>query len=294
MSVFKRFQTILGLMFASFATGLLAITPAHASMGQPSPWQLNLQDAATPMMERMHDFHNLLVVIITAISVFVLILLIIVCVRFNKKANPTPSKTSHNTIIEIAWTVIPMLILIGIAVPSFKILYDQRVIPETDITIKATGYQWYWGVEYPGMDISFDQLPIKDEAGNFAGNPRLLETDYAIVLPVDTKVGLIVTASDVIHAWTIPSFGVKIDAIPGRLNEAWFETKKVGVFYGQCSEICGAFHAFMPITVKVVPRDVYDAWVEAAKTDVDEAKKIVVAWQETLETKQLAAVKAGN
>ena len=289
MSVFKRFQLILGALFALFATA-----PAFASMGQPSPWQINLQDAATPMMERMHNFHNGLVVIITAISVFVLLLLIIVVVRYNKKANPNPSKTSHNTMIEIAWTVIPMLILVGIAIPSFRILYDQRTIPDADLTIKFIGYQWYWGVEYPDADIAFDQLMIRDENGVPAGNPRLLETDYAAVVPVNTDVRLVVTAADVIHAWTIPSFGVKIDAIPGRLNEAWFHANKEGTFYGQCSELCGKDHAFMPITVKVVPQDVYDNWLKTAATDIDAAKQILVAWEETLQTKQLASTQAGK
>ena len=290
MSVLARFKLLLGLAFATLLSG-----QAFAGYGQPTDWGINLQYAATPMMERMHAFHNGLVVIITAISLFVLALLIWVVVRYNRKSNPTPSKTSHNTMIEVAWTVIPMLILIGIAVPSFRILYDQRVIPETDLTVKTIGYQWYWGVEYPDSEgVAFDQIMIRDEQGQPAGNPRLLETDNAMVVPVDQNIRLIVTAADVIHSWTIPSFGVKIDAIPGRLNEAWFRPTRLGTYYGQCSELCGRDHAFMPIMVKVVPQDVYAQWLEAAATNLQEANQIVTAWEQSVEGNRVAAAEPAS
>lgn len=283
MSVLTRFQLFLGALIATFLPA-----QAFAGTGQPAPWQMNLQGAATPMMERMINFHNGLVILITIISLFVLALLIWVAIRYNKKANPTPSKTSHHTWLEVAWTVIPIVILVVIAIPSFRILYDQRVIPDADITIKTVGFQWYWGVEYPDEGIFFDQLMIREADGTPGGNPRLLETDYAMVVPVDTTIRLIVTAEDVIHAWTIPSFGVKIDAIPGRLNEEWFHATRLGTYYGQCSELCGRDHAYMPITVEVVPQDVYAAWLEAARTNIDEAKEIVIAWQQSYQDQQVA------
>lgn len=284
MSVLTRFQLILGALCAAAFSAT-----AHAGTGEPSPWQMGLQGAATPIMERMENFHFGLLVVITAIVLFVLALLIWVMVRYNRKANPNPSRTSHNTLVEVVWTVVPMLILVGIAIPSFRILYDQRDIPEADLTVKTTGFQWYWNVEYPDQELTFDQFIVRDEAGNPAGTPRLLETDYAMVLPVDTDIRVIVTAADVIHAWTIPSFGVKIDAIPGRLNETWFRPTRVGTYYGQCSELCGKDHAFMPIMVKVVPQDVYQDWLEAAANDLDSAKEIIVAWEEDLTSKQVAA-----
>ncbi|MEC6999068.1 MAG: cytochrome c oxidase subunit II [Pseudomonadota bacterium] len=234
------------------AIGMLSLMGAssiHAA--QPEPWQLGFQPAATDMMARISSFNDFLLILMTAITVFVLGLMVYVMVRFNAKANPVPSKTSHNTLIEVVWTVIPILILLVIAVPSFRLLYDQAT-PEADMTIKVTGYQWYWGYEYPDhSDIAFDALMLEDDELQ-PGQPRLLTTDNAVVVPVDTTVRVLVTAADVIHNWAMPAFGVKMDAYPGRLNETWFKANKTGMYYGQCSELCGIRHSFMPIMVKVV------------------------------------------
>ena len=249
------------------AIGMMNLTGApsvHAA--QPEPWQLGFQPAATDMMARISSFNDFLLILMTAITVLVLGLMVYVMVRFNAKANPVPSKTSHNTLIEVVWTVIPILILLVIAVPSFRLLYDQAT-PEADMTIKATGYQWYWGYEYPDHgDIAFDALMLEDDELQ-PGQPRLLTTDNALVVPVDTTVRVLVTAADVIHNWAMPAFGVKMDAYPGRLNETWFRANKTGIYYGQCSELCGIRHSFMPIMVKVVEKDEFTAWVEQAKVE---------------------------
>ena len=242
--------------------------PGLALAAQPTPWQMNFQEAATPLMEQVASFHDLLLIIITIISVFVLALLVYVILKFNEKANPNPSRTTHNTMIEVLWTVIPVVILVVIAIPSFKLLYYSDVIPEADMTIKATGNQWYWTYEYPDHgNFSFDANMVADEDLK-PGQPRLLETDNRIVVPVDTVVRVQVTAADVLHAWAIPAFGVKIDGVPGRLNETWFgPVKKEGVYYGQCSELCGIRHGFMPIAVEVVSKEKFDAWLVKAKKD---------------------------
>ena len=260
------------ILFATFIA--LAAQANAAGLGQPVDWQLGLQQAATPVMEFIHSFHSFLLVIITVISLFVLALLIYVMVKFNAKSNPTPSKTSHNTFIEVVWTVVPILILIAIAIPSFRLLYLQREIPVADMTVKAIGNKWYWDYEYPDNDgISFTAA-IKADEDLKDGEPRLLTADTEVVVPVNKVVRLIVTANDVLHSWTVPSFGTKIDAVPGRLNEAWFKAEKEGIFYGQCSELCGKDHAFMPINVRVVSEDEFKAWVEKAKTaGVEEAQK---------------------
>lgn len=251
-------RRILG--FAVVAGVLAAAGVAFAATGQPSPWEITLQGSASPVMDNITWFHNLLLWIITAITVFVLILLIIVAVKFNAKANPVPSKTTHNTLIEVAWTVIPVLILVAIAVPSFRLLFQQLDVPKVDLTIKATGKQWYWSYAYPDNGkFEFDSLMVADK------KPRLLAVDNEVVVPVNKIVRVQVTASDVIHAFALPSFGVKIDAIPGRLNETWFKATKEGMFYGQCSELCGKDHAYMPIAIRVVNDQEFAAWVEAAK-----------------------------
>ncbi|MED5368673.1 MAG: cytochrome c oxidase subunit II [Pseudomonadota bacterium] len=243
---------------------LMGVSSVHAA--QPEPWQLGFQPAATDMMARISSFNDFLLILMTAITVFVLGLMVYVMLRFNAKANPVPSKTSHNTLIEVVWTVIPILILLVIAVPSFRLLYDQAT-PEADMTIKATGYQWYWGYEYPDHgDIAFDALMLEDDELQ-PGQPRLLTTDNAVVVPVDTTVRVLVTAADVIHNWAMPAFGVKMDAYPGRLNETWFKANKTGMYYGQCSELCGIRHSFMPIMVKVVEKEEFTAWVEQAKVE---------------------------
>ena len=236
-----------------------------ASANQPKEWQLGFQDPASDGMRDIVNFHNnLLLPIIIAISVFVLFLMLYACVRFRASANPNPSKRTHNVTVEILWTLIPCLILIVMAVPSFKILYKQDTIPKADLTIKAVGYQWYWGYEYPDENIIFDSYMIEEEDLK-ADQPRLLAVDNEVVVPVNKVVKVLITANDVLHAWALPSFGVKRDAVPGRINETWFKAEKEGTYYGQCSELCGIKHAFMPITVKVVSEEDYQEWLTEAR-----------------------------
>jgi cytochrome c oxidase subunit 2 len=232
---------------------------------QPKKWQLGFQDAASQSMRDIVNFHNeLLLPIIIAISVFVLFLMIYTCIRFRASRNPNPSKTTHNFAVEILWTLIPCLILIVMAVPSFKILYKQDTIPKAEVTIKAVGYQWYWGYEYPDENIIFESYMIKEEDLK-ENQPRLLTVDNELVVPVNKVVKVLITANDVLHAWALPSFGVKRDAVPGRINETWFKAEKVGTYYGQCSELCGIQHAFMPIAVRVVSEEEYIEWLLDAK-----------------------------
>ncbi|GGF69476.1 cytochrome c oxidase subunit 2 [Azorhizobium oxalatiphilum] len=260
----------------AFATTALAAsagagTTAWAGMGQPSDWQIGLQGAATPVMESIHSFNTFLLVIISAIVLFVTVLLAIVVVRFNEKANPVPSKTTHNTAIEVAWTVVPVMILLAIAIPSFRLLNLELHTPEPDMTVKVTGHQWYWSYEYPDNGgFSFDSLMIAEKDLK-PGQPRLLAVDNEVIVPVNKTVRVYVTSADVIHSFAVPSFGVKIDAIPGRLNESWFKATKEGVYYGQCSELCGRDHAFMPLAVRVVSQQDFDAWVGQAKQKFSEA-----------------------
>jgi cytochrome c oxidase subunit II len=233
---------------------------AFAELGQPAPWQFKLQEAATPVMENITWFHNFLFGLITVITLFVLALLILVVTKFNAKANPVPSKTTHHTLIEVAWTIIPVLILVGIAVPSFRLLFQELDIPKADLTIKATGKQWYWSYAYPDNGkFEFDSLMAQDK------QPRLLGVDNEMVVPVNKVIRVQTTGADVIHSFAVPSFGIKIDAVPGRLNETWFKATKEGMFYGQCSELCGKDHAFMPIAVRVVNDQEFASWVEDAK-----------------------------
>jgi cytochrome c oxidase subunit 2 len=232
---------------------------------QPKNWQLGFQDSASQSMTEIVSFHNnILLPVIIAISVFVLFLMIYVCIRFRASNNPNPSKTTHNVAVEVLWTLIPCLILIVMAVPSFKILYKQDTIPKADLTIKAVGYQWYWGYEYPDENIIFESYMIKDEDLK-ENQPRLLTVDNEVIVPVNKVVKVLITANDVLHAWALPSFGVKRDAVPGRINETWFKAEKVGTYYGQCSELCGIQHAFMPITVRVVSEEDYAEWLSGAK-----------------------------
>ncbi len=248
------------------AGAVLAAMPATA-FANSVPWQLGLQEAVTPVMERIHDFHTLLLFIITFIALFVLVLLLIVMIRFNARRNPVPSKTSHNTTIEVLWTVVPIMILVVIAIPSFRLLYYSDRTAEADMTIKAIGVQWYWSYEYPDHDnFRFDAV-MKEDDELEPGEPRLLATDNAVVVPTDANVRLLVTAEDVIHSWAVPQFGVKLDGVPGRLNETWFRVEEPGVYYGQCSELCGIRHGFMPIMVRAVPKAEFDAWVEEAKKE---------------------------
>ena len=247
------------LIISSFFISVAALAD------QPKEWQLGFQNPASGGMRDIVNFHNnLLLPIIIAITVFVLFLMLYACIRFRASANPNPSKRTHNVTVEILWTLIPCLILIVMAVPSFKILYKQDTIPKADLTIKAVGYQWYWGYEYPDENIIFDSYMI-EEKDLKADQPRLLAVDNEVVVPVNKVVKVLITANDVLHAWALPSFGVKRDAVPGRINETWFKAEKEGTYYGQCSELCGIKHAFMPITVKVVSEEDYQEWLSEAR-----------------------------
>ena len=258
-------------LFKSIKTAWLAMTifllgAAAAQANQPEPWQLGFQEAASENMAMITDFNNFLLYIMTAVTLVVLGLMVYVMVRFNARANPEPSKTTHNTLVEVVWTVVPILILVVIAIPSFRLLYFQRDIPQAEMTVKAVGYQWYWGYEYPDHgDFAFDSLMLTDEERG--DQPRLLATDTAMVVPVDTTVRVVVTAADVLHAFAMPAFGLKMDAVPGRLNETWFKAEQTGTYYGQCSELCGIRHAFMPIRIEVVSKEQFAAWVEEAQAE---------------------------
>jgi cytochrome c oxidase subunit II len=269
MSMGQMGRRLLGSTVTGVA--LAANGAAFAELGQPAPWEYRLQEAATPVMENIVWFHGWLLGIITVITLFVLALLVAVMVKFNARANPVPSRTTHNTLIEVAWTLIPVLILVGIAIPSFKLLFLELDVPKADITVKATGKQWYWSYAYPDNGkFEFDSLLAQDK------QPRLLGVDNEMVVPVNKVIRVQVTGADVIHSYAVPAFGIKIDAIPGRLNETWFKATKTGMFYGQCSELCGKDHAFMPIAVRVVSDQDFAEWVEAAK------KKYASAPQNTL------------
>src|SRR6201985_3713476 len=258
-------RRLLGLTVAGVA--LVAGGTAFAELGQPAPWEFRLQEAASPGMENITWFHNFLFVLITLIKRFVLGLLIAVVVKFNAKTNPVPSKTTHNTLIEVAWTLIPVLILVGIAVPSFRLLFEELDVPPAALTVKATGKQWYWSYAYPDNGkFEFDSLLAQDKM------PRLMGVDNEMVVPVNKVIRIQTTGADVIHSFAVPAFGIKIDAIPGRLNETWFKAEKTGMYYGQCSELCGKDHAFMPIAVRVVSDQEFTAWVEDAKKKFASAK----------------------
>ena len=248
-------------------TAIMTLIATVAVAQQPHEWQLGLQEAASPAMHGIVSFHNLLLLVTGIITAFVAVLMLYVMIRFSKKNNPTPSTVTHNTLIEVVWTVVPILILVGLAIPSFRALYFQDVIPETDFTIKATGAQWYWTYEYPDHDgIYFDSVMLQEDELK-PGQPRLLAVDNNVVVPVGKKIRVVVTAADVIHAFTIPSFGFKVDAVPGRLNEVWFQAEKEGIYYGQCSELCGKDHAFMPIAIEVVSDEKFAEWLKFAKEE---------------------------
>jgi cytochrome c oxidase subunit 2 len=258
MSKGQMGRRLLALAVAGVA--LAAGGTAFAELGQPAPWEYKLQEAASPVMESITYFHDWLLVVITVITLFVLGLLVTVVIKFNANANPTPSRTTHNTLIEVIWTLGPVLILMAIVVPSFKLLFDELDIPKADLTVKATGKQWYWSYAYPDNGkFEFDSLMAAEKP------PRLLGVDNEMVVPVNKVIRVQTTGADVIHSFAVPAFGIKIDAIPGRLNETWFQATKTGMFYGQCSELCGKDHAFMPIAVRVVSDQEFAAWVETAK-----------------------------
>ncbi|KZM51725.1 cytochrome c oxidase subunit II [Labrenzia sp. OB1] len=278
-------MTIAGLA-ATIAGVSTAALAAESGMKE---WQLGFQKSVTGVMDDITWFNDFTLIIITVVTLMVLVLLMICIFRFGVKSNPVPSRTSHNTMIEVVWTIAPILILVVIAIPSFRLLYKQLDIPEYDMTIKATGYQWYWGYEYTdeGMgELYFDSLMIQNDERqavadargvSLAEVPRLLAVDYDLVIPVDTTVRMQVTSEDVIHSFAMPSFGVKVDAIPGRLNETWFHAREEGVYYGQCSELCGKDHAFMPIAIRVVNSGQFEAWAAAAQDDLDTANEQLLA-----------------
>jgi cytochrome c oxidase subunit 2 len=251
---------------------------AYAKEGQPAPWQLGFQPAASPIMEQITSFHTYVTIIITLIALFVLGLLVYVMGRFNEKRNPDPSRTTHNTTLEIAWTILPVLILVAIAIPSFRLLFAQYDIPKPDLTITATGSQWYWTYEYPDHGITFDSIMVQ-EADLKEGQPRLLTVDREVVVPVGKNVVVGVKSNDVIHDWAMPSFGVKLDAVPGRLQVTWFRAEREGIYYGQCSELCGRNHAFMPIAVRVVSEAEFADWLAKTKASAarDDAEKVAAA-----------------
>ncbi|MBM3566018.1 MAG: cytochrome c oxidase subunit II [Alphaproteobacteria bacterium] len=245
------------------ALPLIGVQDALAA--EPRPWQMTFQPAASPVMEQIDAFHDLLFWIIVTITAFVLILLCYVAIKFNEKANPTPSKTTHNTALEVIWTAVPILILVVIAVPSFRLLYFMDKTDKPEMTLKIVSHQWYWSYQYPdhgGFKFDSNMIPAEDLK---PGQPRLLAVDNEIVLPVDTNIRLLMTSQDVIHNWAIPAFGIKLDTVPGRTNETWVKITKEGTYYGQCSELCGINHGFMPIQVRAVSKQAFRTWTEEAK-----------------------------
>jgi cytochrome c oxidase subunit 2 len=261
MPVFSR----LGTIFLTVGILVAGAGAALAGLGQPSPWQMDMQGSATPVMDDITSFNTFLFWITTGIAVFVLILLGIIIVRFNSRSHPVPTRTTHNTPLEIIWTIVPVIILALIAVPSFRLLFVQLDVPKPDLTVKVTGKQWFWSYSYPDNgNFEFDSLMVAEKDLK-PGQLRLLTVDNEMVVPVNKVVHVLVTGADVIHSFAVPSFGIRIDAVPGRLNDTWFKATTVGMFYGQCSELCGKDHSFMPIAVRVVSDSEFAAWLEQAK-----------------------------
>ena len=281
-----RIDTLARSLFGAGAAALFAGgAMAQEAIGVPRPDRMGFQPAATELAQDLQWLDGFLLYIISAITILVVALLAIIVLRFRASQNPTPARFTHNAVIEVIWTVVPIIILVIIAVPSLNLLHKQVVLPETDMTIKAVGNQWYWTYEYPDEEIEFDSFMIgvgfanieaarADEETAALMEARgvdetnwLLATDTDVVVPVGKKIRLLVTAADVIHSWTIPAFGVKMDGVPGRVNETWFEVDTPGIYYGQCSELCGKDHSYMPITVRAVSQEDYDAWLEGAKEE---------------------------
>ncbi|MEZ5924473.1 MAG: cytochrome c oxidase subunit II [Hyphomicrobiaceae bacterium] len=270
---------------ALLAALVAGVAPAWASQGMATDYQLGLPQPGSDIAAQIHDFHTGLMWLITIITIFVLVLLLIVMFKFNSRANPTPSHTHHNTLIEVIWTVVPIIILVIVAIPSFRLLFNQYDLPKPDVTIKAIGNQWYWSYEYADQEgVGFDSFMLSDadiEKRKAGGEllPRLLAVDNEVVVPVNAVVHVIVTSRDVIHNWTVQPLGSKVDAVPGRLTSTWFKANESGVYYGQCSELCGKDHAFMPIAVRVVDKAVFDQWVALRKTggsDVDDKARALI------------------
>jgi cytochrome c oxidase subunit 2 len=249
------------------AVAALLASSSLPAAALPVDYQTGFQAAASPVMEQIEDFHRLLLWIIVAVCLFVLALLVWIVVKYRAGANPVPSKVHHNTLLEVAWTLIPVIILVFIAVPSFRLLYFEAALPKPDVTIKAIGKQWFWTYEYPGAQAGFtyDSLGLSDADAQKAGKPRLLGVDTPIYVPVNKVIQIDTVGADVIHSWAMPQMGVKMDAVPGRINQTWFKATQTGVFYGQCSELCGARHAYMPIEMHVVSQADYDAWLATSK-----------------------------
>ncbi|MGE0769742.1 MAG: cytochrome c oxidase subunit II [Hyphomicrobiaceae bacterium] len=268
----RRLKNALQATLIGAVSGMsIAAAPVLAGKGQPSDWQLGMQQSVTEISDQIHTFHDWVNIVIIAIAVFVLILLAIIVFRFNESANPTPSKTTHHTGLEVAWTIIPVFILVLIAIPSFKLLFAQYTYPNADVTLKATGNQWNWTYAYPDQGgFNFTSIMLndgerQDRIKRGIPSPRLLSVDNEAVVPVGKAVLVLITGSDVIHNWTVPSFGSKVDAVPGRTTATWFRAREEGIYYGQCSELCGKDHAFMPIAVRVVKQEVFDQWAALMK-----------------------------
>jgi cytochrome c oxidase subunit 2 len=264
LKTFLAFVTAAAAALLSGAGSVLA----QQVFAEPKPWEINLQPAYSPVMEKVHDFHNLLLVIIIGVVVLVLGILGYVMYRFSAKRNPVPSKTSHNTTLEVLWTAVPIMILVVIAIPSLRLLYFSAKAQDPEMTLKVTGHQWYWSYAYPDHgDLTFDSIPVADDQLQ-PGQPRLLAVDNPVVLPVDTNVQVLVTADDVIHNWAVPSLGLKKDATPGRINETWVRITQPGTYYGMCPELCGVNHYFMPIQIEALSKEDFAAWTEKAKEQV--------------------------
>lgn len=255
MKLFYKVFVALSLLFVS----------SSASADYPRPWQIYFQDAASPVMERLENFHDGLMVFVVATSAFVLFLLVYVCIRFSAKNNPVPSKTTHNTLLEVVWTAVPVIILVIMTIPSIRMLYYIGDVKESDMTIKMTGYQWYWGYQYVDNGGFFFESRMIPDGELKEGDIRLLAVDNEVVLPVDTKIRIQLSSADVIHALAVPALGLKQDAVPGRLNETWVEISKPGTYYGQCSELCGVNHGFMPIKFRAVSKEEFKEWVIEAQ-----------------------------
>lgn len=255
-----------GAWIASIAAGAMSFAgAAHATLlqGQPTPEGVHLQPAATDIMRDIISFHDFLLWIIVAITIFVAALLVWVMVRYNRHVNPTPKKFTHNMLVEVIWTVVPVLILVVIAWRSFPLIYEQERIPEAELTLKVTGNSWFWNFEYPDAGVTIAANLLPEEDAEREGRPYLLATTEPLLVPINTNVRVLVTSNDVIHAFAVPAFGVKEDAIQGRVNETWFNVDTPGTYYGQCSELCGVNHAYMPIEIRAVTREEFDAWIAA-------------------------------
>lgn len=251
----------------SVVNGMSRLMPFFSNdviAAEPKPWQIGFQPSASPIMEGIAEMHNLLIVIITCIAIFVTVLMAYVIYKFRASKNPVPSANSHNTLLEIVWTLLPVMILIVIGIPSLKLMFFANKLEHADITVKAIGHQWYWSYQYPEENLNFDSLMIEDKDIK-PGQLRLLSVDNPVVVPAGKTVRVIVTSEDVLHSFAVPSLGIKKDAVPGRINETWFRIEKEGEYYGQCSELCGVKHGFMPIAIKVISPEKYNEWVNSKK-----------------------------